>query len=119
MVAFALPAICHRFLLGHVGIEAFWEDMERIPRQGQENHVPGIVPKTGLVLSKITSLLTTPSLRVCISEVVPFRMFSIMFTNVVFPARRIDQTKNWSRVPITRWCTSLRAVLRTPCLHWS
>ncbi|KAH9219211.1 hypothetical protein DL95DRAFT_384641 [Leptodontidium sp. 2 PMI_412] len=48
------------------------------------NHVPAEIPRVGMVISTILSMLTISVLAVC-------------FT------RRIQATKDWSKVPLTRW----------------
>ncbi|KAH7327186.1 hypothetical protein BKA65DRAFT_63729 [Rhexocercosporidium sp. MPI-PUGE-AT-0058] len=53
---------------------------------GQEpiNHVPAPIPRVGRVMSTVLSMLTISVLAVC-------------FT------RRIQATKNWAKIPLTRW----------------
>ncbi|KAG4435768.1 hypothetical protein IFR05_008742 [Cadophora sp. M221] len=48
------------------------------------NHVPAEIPRVGMVISTILSMLTISVLAVC-------------FT------RRIQATKDWTKVPLTRW----------------
>jgi hypothetical protein len=69
---------------------------------GRDVHVPAEIPKPGLVASTLLSMATIAVLAVCLSELPRCcTLESTLLTSEL--ARRIQATRNWGRIPVTRW----------------
>ena len=65
--------------------------------------LPTPIPTHGLVISTVLSMLTMAILAICLSELHDtYASRSGTFLKVKL-ARRIQATKNWAKVPLTRW----------------
>jgi hypothetical protein len=65
--------------------------------------LPTPIPTHGLVISTVLSMLTMAILAICLSELHDtYASHSGAFLKVKL-ARRIQATKNWAKVPLTRW----------------
>lgn len=69
---------------------------------GRDVHVPAKIPKPALVASTLLSMATIAVLAVCLSKLPRCSTLeSILLTSEL--ARRIQATRNWGGIPVTRW----------------